>query len=274
MTFRLVHISDSHFGTELEGVKAALKEYIYNASPDLILFSGDITQRARATQFKAAKKFMNDLHPFPVLVIPGNHDIPLFNFVDRALFPYRNFNRYLTRYLNKEFRLKGVQVFALNSTSRFRHIQGRISLKKLKRLFKVQDMESQFRVVCFHHPFDCAKEVDEKNLLLNREEALPIFSEGSVDLVLGGHIHDPHVALSSDRYVQSHSPFVVAVAGTCISRRVRKNAPNSFNWIEFQAQEGSKLMSIKRIDLSPDNVFEDVAEWSFENSNQTGWRSL
>lgn len=78
----IAHISDLHFGTEDTNVAEALVKKLHEDKPALVIISGDLTQRARTNQFKAAKEYLNKL-PKPYLVIPGNHDIPLFDIFRR-----------------------------------------------------------------------------------------------------------------------------------------------------------------------------------------------
>ncbi|MBX3683141.1 MAG: metallophosphoesterase, partial [Thauera sp.] len=79
MTVRILHLSDPHFGTERDDAVAAVRTAAQRLVPDLVVLSGDITQRARDAQFAAAGRFMASLGDAPVLAVPGNHDIPLFN---------------------------------------------------------------------------------------------------------------------------------------------------------------------------------------------------
>ena len=58
---RLLQISDLHFGTEQPDVMAALLTLSNNKKPDVLVVSGDITQRATAEQFKNAKAFCDSL---------------------------------------------------------------------------------------------------------------------------------------------------------------------------------------------------------------------
>lgn len=89
----LLQISDAHFGTEQPPVVQALLQLARGQAPDLVVMSGDITQRARRSQFKAARAFVDQLKPAALLTIPGNHDIPLFNLTLRAFAPYSNYSR-------------------------------------------------------------------------------------------------------------------------------------------------------------------------------------
>src|SRR5690606_26580013 len=88
----VLHISDTHFGTEFPDVVEALVALARDQAPELVVLGGDITQRARRGQFEAAGRFVARL-PAPVLAVPGNHDIPLFNLLARWRAPYGGYRR-------------------------------------------------------------------------------------------------------------------------------------------------------------------------------------
>ncbi|MGZ5269625.1 MAG: metallophosphoesterase [Ramlibacter sp.] len=83
----LLHISDTHFGTEQPKVAAALLALAHERRPDLLVYSGDMTQRAREVEFAAARAFCQELGIARMLALPGNHDIPLFDVFARAMHP-------------------------------------------------------------------------------------------------------------------------------------------------------------------------------------------
>ena len=53
----LLQLSDSHFGTEQAPVVEALVALAQQQRPDLLVLSGDITQRATRSQFSHARAF-------------------------------------------------------------------------------------------------------------------------------------------------------------------------------------------------------------------------
>jgi hypothetical protein len=57
----------------------------------VLWLSGDITQRARASQFKSARAFCDRLAIARLMALPGNHDIPLFNLYQRLFTPYARY---------------------------------------------------------------------------------------------------------------------------------------------------------------------------------------
>ncbi len=191
---RILHLSDTHFGTERKPVVEAVLDLARSLAPDLVVLSGDITQRARRGQFAAARKFIERLS-LPVLAVPGNHDIPLFNVLARALNPYGNYKRALGAVLEPVFESDGLLAIGLNTTRPRRHKDGEISGGQIARVAQRlrQARPGQLRVVVAHHPVRAKVESDLSNLLIGRERALQAWGEAGVDLVLGGHIHLPYV---------------------------------------------------------------------------------
>lgn len=250
---RIAHISDPHFGTVLPDVRSALVAGLTALRPDLVLITGDITQRARRAQFRDARTFKRELEPLRAFAIPGNHDLPLFNWIERLARPYGGFHRYFQSKREREFQLGPVHVFGLNSTSRWRHVQGRLSLERIRPQLTAPHPTAVVRIVAMHHPLACAQAIDDKNVIKDALPTMRLFEEAKIDLVLSGHVHDPYVALSSQRY-EAHRPMILAVAGTCLSRRVRKDAPNSFNLIDIDTT-GEPRIALSRFDFDGAGAF-------------------
>jgi 3',5'-cyclic AMP phosphodiesterase CpdA len=267
---RIAHLSDSHFGTILPGVREGLRATLQEIKPDLILLTGDITQRARASQFIEAHEFVESLKPVPVICVPGNHDIPLFNIFGRLLDPYRGFRKYFKYRLEKDYIQGDVVVTGLNSASRWRHVQGDFKLDRVEKRLREKHTEAKVHIAAFHHPVDCAKLQDEKNLLKNAAQTMSLFDRTGIDLIVGGHIHDPSVTLSKTRYPQTERSMVICVAGTCLSWRTRKNAPNSFNLIEVDTRGVPKL-TITRYDQRSDLRYTEERVHRFTRPDKQGW---
>lgn len=234
MAFRLLQISDLHFGTEVEAVLQSLKQKIKELCPSLVLVTGDITQRATKAQFLKAKTFFNDLSPAPLICCPGNHDISLFNIFSRLLTPYRSYQTILKSKPEGFYTHAELEALVLNSTSRFRHIDGKLDINYLAKQLEQFSSTEKWKVVALHHPLDCKQKVDEKNLLLNAPQVMQLFAQQDVDLVMSGHIHDPFIATSEIRYPTLPKKIIISVCGTGISHRTRRNAPNSFMVYEFE----------------------------------------
>ncbi|MBC7753166.1 MAG: metallophosphoesterase [Moraxellaceae bacterium] len=272
MKIRIAHISDPHFGANNPDVVQSLTTRLLELQPDLIIMTGDITQRARLDQFKAAHAFVESLKQFQWAVVPGNHDIPLYNLSRRFFAPYSHYETAFEGQIEKKIPLEQVQVFTFDSTSRFRLVQGALSQKQIKDLVRKKLIQTDVRIACFHHPVDCPKRVDEKNLLRNRDQVMKVFAETKMDLVLGGHIHDPFVTLSGERYPDIQRQSVISVAGTCLSWRTRAGAPNSFHLIDVDVDPHHQpRMTISRNDLDASGSFSPILVQSFFRQLDLGW---
>lgn len=228
----LLQISDPHFGTEQPPVVEALLRLVHQLQPQLIVMSGDLTQRAHRREFATARAFVDRCAPVPTLAIPGNHDIPLFNMAARAFYPYAHYRRAFGSVLEPVYESDEALVLCLNTTRRYRHKDGDVSDTQIQRVARCLDnaATSQLRVVVTHQPVAAAVASDHKNLLHGRERAIATWARAGVDLILGGHIHLPYVMP-----LQNLPRRVYAVqAGTALSTRVRDGVPNSVNLIRYQ----------------------------------------
>jgi 3',5'-cyclic AMP phosphodiesterase CpdA len=247
---RLLHVSDPHFGTEQAPVVAALQRLARELVPDVLVLSGDITQRARRAQFEAARRFVDALGVATRVVIPGNHDIPLFDLWTRLTDPYRGFRRAFGDELEPALMRDDLLLLAVRTTRRERHKHGEIDADQVARVAaRLRTATSQqLRVVVVHQPMHVPRPQDEENLLRGAEAAARAWSAAGADLVLGGHIHLPYVLPMSQRYTGLGRELWCVQAGTAVSSRVRWEAPNSVNLIEFE--QGSGRCDVTRWDYA------------------------
>lgn len=229
----LLHISDTHFGTERAIAVAALHDLCALQQPDVLLVSGDITQRARAREFAAARACFDSL-PVPArLVLPGNHDIPLFDLLTRAFSPYRRYLRAFGPGLEAEIVRDDLLLLSVNTTRRWRHVQGEVSERQIERVATrvARADPQQLRLVAVHQPVAAITPQDRANLLRGSERAVPAWAAAGVDAVLGGHIHLPYVLPLHTGQPALPRPIWAVQAGTALSRRTRDGIGNSVNLI-------------------------------------------
>ncbi len=248
----ILHLSDTHFGTEREHVKDALIELSGELGPDIALFTGDVTQRARAKQFGNASLFLKSLKVDHVIAIPGNHDIPLFNLYQRFFNPYGNFKKTFGKATEPVFETDWVKVIGVNTTRPCRHKHGEISdsqIENVKNLLLTGN-NGQLKIIMVHHPMGVLRKEDSKDILRGeRNKALRIFAEAGADLILGGHIHLPYVMPVNRRQpADPTSPWIIQ-AGTAVSKRVRWNAENSVNVLRYH-RTGRRFCTVERWDYS------------------------
>ena len=238
----LLQVSDPHFGTERAPVVAALERLVREQRPDVLLLSGDITQRATRAQFAAARRFVDRLALPALVAIPGNHDIPLFNLAARLLWPYARYAQVFGQELEPQFENPEVLVLGLNTTRRWRHVDGQVSAAQIERVARrcEQAPAAQWRIVVGHQPVAVSRQQDVHNLLHGRDAAVRRWSAAGVDLVLGGHIHLPFVLPLHEQWPGLPRQLWAVQAGTAVSDRVRAEAGNSVNLIRIEAGAASK----------------------------------
>jgi 3',5'-cyclic AMP phosphodiesterase CpdA len=248
----LLQISDPHFGTERPMVVAALLRLIDAIPPDLVVVSGDITQRARRHQFAAARAFFDTLKPTPMVIVPGNHDIPLFDPFARCFYPYANHQRAFGAELEPSFESNDVLVLGVNTTRAYRHTDGEVSMQQIRRVAARLETarETQLRVVITHQPVAVTRTQDEKNLLRGRERAVQRWARAGADLILGGHIHLPYVLPLHDTFAGLPRKLWAVQAGTALSQRIRGTIDNSVNVIRYQPDASARRTTVERWDFS------------------------
>lgn len=239
----IVHISDIHFGTANDVVVEHLVEKVCELAPDLVVVSGDLTQRARATQFQQARRFLDRI-PNPQLIVPGNHDVPLYNVFDRFLNPLTKYKRYITTDLTPNYQDEEIAVFGVNTTRSLTIKGGRVSDEQVdelrQRLCSVD--EAKLKIIVTHHPFDVPEGVDEDDIVGRAKKVMPRLVDCGADIFLAGHLHVSHIGHSARRYrlPDGYSALIVQ-AGTAASVRER-GEENSFNVLEIDGM----VMSVRR----------------------------
>jgi len=243
----LLQISDTHFGTEQRPVVEALGRLARQQRPDLLVLSGDITQRARPAQFRAARAFVDRLGA-PVLAVPGNHDIPLFDLWTRLRRPYARHIAAFGAELEPVHRSPDLLVVGVNTTRPWRHKHGEISARQVDRVARLaEDAESaQLRIVVVHQPVAVNRAEDLPNRLRGHAAALERWAVAGVDLVMGGHIHLPYV-MSLQGLAR---PLWAVQAGTAVSSRVREGVPHSVNLLRWGADSAPGCCRIEQWDYA------------------------
>ena len=238
----LLHIADTHFGTERRPVVEALLALAAQQQPDLVVLAGDVTQRARPAQFRAAKAFVDRLGA-PVLAVPGNHDIALFDPWARLTRPYARWAGAFGADLEPVHASAELLVVGVNTTRAWRHKHGEVSAAQIDRVAGLLATASpqQLRVVVVHQPAAVIRSRDRANLLRGHQAALQAWSAAGADLVLGGHIHLPYT-LAPQGLARR---LWVLQAGTAVSSRTRAEVPNSVNIVRWNEPSGAHDTSVQ-----------------------------
>jgi 3',5'-cyclic AMP phosphodiesterase CpdA len=239
---RLLQVSDAHFGTERPQVVEALVSLSGRLAPQLLVLSGDLTQRARRSQFSAAAAFVRRLAIPRLLAIPGNHDLPLLDLVTRAVAPYREYLQAFGPELEPRFSAPDCLVLAVKTTRRYRHVDGEISPEQRERVARTLRAAGpeQTRLVVLHQPIAVPRLSELPNVVHGAEAAIHAWHDAGVDIILGGHIHLPFV-LPLHELRQLSRPLWAVNAGTAVSSRIRHDAGNSVNVLDMVAPRRAEL---------------------------------
>lgn len=233
----LLHVSDVHFGpAHLPELAAAVHELAAERRPDLVVISGDLTQRAKPAQFRAARAWV-DGFAAPTLTVPGNHDVPLYRFWERIFDPLGAYRRSFSPELEPVFHRAGMLVAGVNTAYNWTFKDGRIRLSRLAelgRLFAAAP-EREIKVVVAHHHLIPPPTFGTQGVLRNAFEAIDVFSSAGVDLVLSGHMHQAYIGNSEEFYPKGRPGIVILHSGTTTSSRGRgwEREKNTCNWIEI-----------------------------------------
>jgi len=264
----IAHLSDIHFGRVEPRLIAALVRTIAAVEPELVAVSGDLTQRARRQQFRAARRFL-DLLPFPLLVVPGNHDVPLFNIAVRFLDPYGGYRRYIQQDLEPIFETADMIAVGLNSARAFPfHGGGRLNQTQVERAAgRLRSAASgAVKVVVTHHPFDLPASHGEEHLIGGADMAMRQLAEAGADLFLAGHLHVSHVGTTATRYQLGGRSALIVQAGTMSTRH--RGELNTINVLDLAPDR----IHIRRYAWAePADAFEVSWERSFDRAPD-GWR--
>ena len=228
---RIVHLSDLHFGRIDPVVLGVLAETVRRIGPDVIVVSGDLTQRARRNEFAAASDFLAGL-AFPRVVVPGNHDVPLYNVYRRAFHPLSRFRQFFGEATTPAYVDRELAVVGVSTARSLTFKNGRINREQVAEICRRLEPlgDGVTRVVVTHHPFHTEDERSAHGLLGRAAMAMAGFSRCRIDLVLSGHLHSGQVALSEARYRHPDHSALLVQAGTATSVR-RRGEANSFNVI-------------------------------------------
>ncbi|HEX7876644.1 MAG TPA: metallophosphoesterase [Sphingobium sp.] len=234
---RIAHLSDIHFGANDPKIVAATEAWLQQHQLDLVVISGDLTQRARVEQFREASAWLNRLRAagMRLLVIPGNHDVPLYDVVRRFAAPLRRYKRYISNDLCPWYEDKEVAILGLNTARSLTIKDGRINrdqMRMLRERFAPVPPEKT-RILVTHHPLfamPIGKGGELSEAVGRHEDSVEAAARAGVHIALAGHFHRTY-AESAQKMVADAGGALVIQAGTATSTRLRNAEPQSFNWL-------------------------------------------
>jgi 3',5'-cyclic AMP phosphodiesterase CpdA len=266
---RILHTSDLHFGRSDAVLAASLLEKVAALKPDVVVVSGDLTQRAREAQFREARAFLDAIDR-PKVVVPGNHDIPLFNLFARFFRPLANYRKYISDDLSPGYQDHELALLGVNTARSFTHAGGSISNRQIEsaRRFFRSAGPAATRILVTHHPFDFPHDAG-KDRVRRAKRAVNVLAECGADLYLAGHVHSPYAGPTTLRYKTARRAALIVQAGAGITTRTR-SGPNSFNVILIERP----YISVQHFDWSSQKsefLSGDVSH--FRRREEVGWEA-
>lgn len=247
---RIAHLSDVHFGAHVPEIVEAAERWVIGKKPDLVIVSGDFTQRAREAQYRKAGEFMDRLEAagLPTLAVPGNHDVPLYDVVRRFVRPLDRYKRHIDDDLCPWFENDRLAVLGINTARSLTFKDGRINYEQMhliRERFREVPPEKT-RILVTHHPL-FAMPLGEEGALTKtvgrQQPALEAVAEAGVHILLAGHFHRTF-AEAAGKMVENAGPALVIQAGTATSTRLRADEEQSFNWIHAHRNDEIDLQVI------------------------------
>ena len=247
---RIAHLSDIHFGANDPNIVAATIDWLTEKRPDLVIISGDLTQRAREKQFQDAANYLGALRQngLPLLVIPGNHDVPLYDVFRRFASPLGRYKRYIAHDLCPWVETDEVAVLGINTARSLTIKDGRINEQQMQLIRQRFNnvTPDKTRILVTHHPL-FALPIGRGNELGEaagrHQDALQAINDAGIHISLAGHFHRTYAEAAS-KMVAEAGPTLVIQAGTATSTRLRNQEPQSFNWLHVQPGNQMELQVI------------------------------
>jgi 3',5'-cyclic AMP phosphodiesterase CpdA len=263
----VVHISDIHFGRVDYAIVDGLVKIINEITPDLVVLSGDLTQRARSAQFIEARAFLDKL-PQPQIVVPGNHDIPMDNVFARFVAPLEKYKKYITDDLQPFYADEEIAVVGINTARSLTVKDGRINEAQIAEIReKMCSLPHDIvKIIVTHHPFDLPEGFGEGDIVGRAKLAMKTLAQCGADVFLAGHMHISHIGHTATRYkIAGHSALVIQ-AGTATSTRGRGEA-NSFNVIRIE----KKRLIVERLEWQTEQMQFALAKSEKFEQTANGW---
>jgi 3',5'-cyclic AMP phosphodiesterase CpdA len=263
----LVHLSDLHFGRIDAALISPLLATVTQCKPEVVVVSGDLTQRARTREFLAARTFLHAL-PTPQIVVPGNHDVPLYNPFARFVRRLTKYQRYITNDLEPFYADEQIAIVGLNTARSWAFKGGRINRRQMVRICQRLSAEARdvVKIIVTHHPFDVPLGSQESAIVGRARLAVQTFAACGADLLLAGHLHMSSRGQAATCYKVGGYSALIIQADTATSTRVRGEA-NTFNIIRIAWPH----ITVERLAWQPSRgVFATVASDSFRQTSD-GW---
>lgn len=230
---RLFHVSDVHFGVENPDAITWFADAVRAENPDVVVCTGDLTQRATHKQFDRARQFFESLN-VPVTLEPGNHDMPYYNLWERFTQPYKRYGT-LADLVRAPVELEHCVLISLKTTVRIQprfpwsdgYVRKEALADTVSALENLSDDTRQKIVTC-HHPLLPARP-EGKNPTIGGDTAFEAIAAAGADAILTGHVHVPFDIIRA-----SGNKSVRMIGAGTLSTRLRGAQPG-YNVVTIDA---------------------------------------
>ncbi len=266
----ILQVSDLHFGgVFLPDRAAGVHRVAERRRPDVVVIAGDFTQRARSRQFNAARAFI-DRFEAPIVVTPGNHDLPVYRLIERTVAPYRKYRDSIEASLDQVHSFDGLTIVALNSTRPLRVTTGSLSSSQLDFAADAfgRAPAGDLRIVVTHHHVAYPPAFRAPRAMIGGERVVSRLEQLGVRVLLAGHLHSTLIGDSIRLMprlvagVARRDGLIISQSGTATSTRGRgpERGKNSFNYISI----GPEQTVVTHYGWNQSNqAFESVADHAF-----------
>jgi len=230
----IFHVSDTHFGVEDIAAIEWFTASVHSEQPDAVICTGDLTQRATHRQYASAAEWFASLG-VPVMVQPGNHDMPYYNLWERFRRPYARFGT-LERAVGAEIALEYALIvpFDTNVPAQLRWpwsdgVVTRRNLDAALARLAALSGDPRPKIVACHHPL-LPEHEGARNPTIRGDIAFAELAAAGASAVLTGHVHFPFDQMRA----RQNCAMRMIGAGT-LSTRLRRGAPPSYNAIRVDS---------------------------------------
>ncbi|MGC4251934.1 MAG: metallophosphoesterase [Sphingobium sp.] len=247
---RIAHLSNLHFGAHDGRIVTAAEAWLLERRPDLVVISGDLTQRARVAQFRQASAWINRLRAagLPLLVIPGNHDVPLYDVMRRFVRPLHRYRRYISNDLCPFYEDDAVAILGLNTARSLTIKDGRLNRAQMELMCArfAPVAPEKTRILVTHHPLfamPIGAGGEWSEAVGRHDDAVKFAREAGIHIALAGHFHRTY-AQAARKMAEDAGGALVIQAGTATSTRLRNAEPQSFNWLHVHRHDRIELQVV------------------------------
>lgn len=257
----LMHISDLHAGRTFHPrVADQLAREAHDLRPDLLVVSGDLVQRADfASQWDAIIRYLQQL-PQPQLIVPGNHDVPLFHVVERLTRPLDRYQRYISTNLNPVFERPGLVVIGGASAHGLTIDGGYVSHEQQRAMAHLfaHYPDDVCKIAVLHHGVVRPPGQGKRTIIRNVAEVTRMLEQSGVDVLLCGHHHVSYVGVAGNA-----KRFIICQSGTSTSWRIREGecGKNAYNVLTIE--EATIHISMRRF-VETSGRFEPLGEYELQ----------